>query len=138
MYRCFNCERWTSQSRWLPEGILVVSGPRDHSVARLCDACIEAIQHCATCGRPLGDFEGLLRLSPASEPLAHEAWPSVRHFLQIPADPYGTHGAVNVEYCYGVRPVNRDLIVADCQACARKRHHVIVAQAQTAFDCCIQ
>jgi hypothetical protein len=75
-----------------------------------CDSCIDAIQHCATCGRPLANNEGTLRVSPASEPIRFSAWPKLPWAACEPQEPR----------C-GIRPVHRDLIVADCPACASLR-----------------
>jgi hypothetical protein len=92
----------------------------------LCDDCIEAIQHCATCGVKLNGFStenveewgkvGGLRLSPASEPMASSAWPKM---------PLGviTWAGMLARPMYGTRPVTRDLIVADCPNCAIVRKH---------------
>jgi hypothetical protein len=140
MARCFNCQRLAGPSKWLPNGVLLAPCPPKTSPSyttgmlstgmdgagrtcysvHLCDDCIEAITHCATCDTKLNGFPtdkveewgkvSGLRLSPASEPIAFNAWvplPDCRMYPQLLDRVY-----------FGARPADRDLIVADCPKCA--------------------
>jgi hypothetical protein len=124
VYRCFNCRRWTAASKWLPGGVgssqLQRGGIHHEATIHLCDACIEAIQHCVTCGRRLvrGDFK--LRVSPQSEGMAFTAWAAIAPTLEGTMNPAWNQ--------IGARPTNRDLIVADCPPCAGARSFIMPAR----------
>ena len=106
----------------------------------LCDSCIDQIQYCATCGKELGNAGGRLRISKAPDAIHVWAWPpshplgaarlAVRLIrtadLESPAPPLPAVSVLLEEGVYvdltweefrahyGVRPTQRDLIVADC------------------------
>lgn len=63
--QCYNCQRFFSESKWLPDGVtltedkigaqpgLFANGKTRRIFARICDPCIEAIKYCAKCGTEL-------------------------------------------------------------------------------------
>lgn len=118
-YRCFNCHHMTSPSTWLPGGVLIldkdwlldpandsgcwsISSHSDgycRARVHVCDSCLDAIRHCATCGRPLGVTErGLMLESGAG--------------LRLSSACDWVHPVTGLDKVY------RDLIVADCPSCA--------------------
>ena len=110
-YQCFNCWRLIiTSSKWAAARADDMFCWEHILYCNLCDSCIDAIQHCATCGRSLANNEGTPRVSPASEPIRFSAWPKLPWAAREPHEPR----------C-GIRPVHRDLIVADCPACASLR-----------------
>ena len=106
---CFNCLRMTGPSKWLPQGAGIDG---THPPEHLCDDCVEAVAYCSSCGRLLANNEGTLRISSASEPIIYSAWPKL---------PVTGLDLRSYQYRLGMRPVARDLIVADCSKCTSFR-----------------
>jgi hypothetical protein len=148
---CMNCRKVHSEDSLAQVAVEDVKHGRG-SVS-LCKECRAEITNCATCERRLNYVvrwrhldgsvitinygTGVLRLSPASEPIAPLAWPKTdwqplrygnRGGYFKPQEGQGKDSVIGLyvtaEYFsenYGTRPVARDLIVADCAMCSRFR-----------------
>lgn len=161
---CFNCRRWYAHpygDRWLPNGVRAESALRpvqgfDGGELRLslprqihlCDDCIEAIQNCATCGKPLFRLESstIIRyfvdngeVPRPPSPAFCQMWNGVPR-VDLRADqliygkvsrlgrlrlsPAGEPVVLSRAQTCGLAPhppFGRDLIVADCSECAQSR-----------------
>jgi hypothetical protein len=110
---CFNCQRMTGPSKWLPQGYH--QAPWLYPV-HLCDDCVKAITHCATCGKALNARTGALRISHASEPMAFNSWSGWYGF-----DVVAPTTKQWMIFNGATRPAPVDLIVADCTKCTSLR-----------------
>jgi len=134
-FKCFNCGTLAT-SGLLPEGITIPGEYRTLGGAILCDPCILALRHCATCGcginfvprchHSLESFNrphGVPRLLHDGESLHWRSWQGLpvvtkevvaRTLLIAEADHQDLCGE------YG----GRDQIVADCPGCVSARARI--------------
>lgn len=124
---CFNCEQIRPFSQLMSDGVLVpdelenitVGGavwswggsPQAGFNARIhvCDMCLLAITHCATCGRKLGHYEGKPRLLRNGDQMHKRSWP----YSWIDQDEMAKFGTCG-----------QGMVVADCQACVKVRAQI--------------
>jgi hypothetical protein len=153
---CFNCQKQTGGIKYFPKGVHLYGTNTNggESVLRLCDSCAEAIQHCATCGRYLEDHRGELWLSARETAMHPMSWPEgmgglhfnvlIKGVDEIAAyviylDPKDRRRSISYDPGafreeFGIRPVARDLIVADCPSCFQLRNQDrIINEICTAF-----